>query len=107
MQPSTIPSAGVIPNFAADLSADSISSSIQGSASAAAPFSNLFKNALGTMQKLEDQASSTVEGLMDGSGVDVHQAMIATQKADMSFELALAVRNKAVSAYQQVMQMQF
>jgi flagellar hook-basal body complex protein FliE len=39
--------------------------------------------------------------------VDVHDAMIATQKADMSFELALAVRNKAVAAYQQVMGMQF
>jgi flagellar hook-basal body complex protein FliE len=44
---------------------------------------------------------------MAGSGVDVHQAMIATQKASMAFELALAVRNKAVQAYQQVMGMQF
>jgi flagellar hook-basal body complex protein FliE len=33
--------------------------------------------------------------------------MIATQKADMAFELTLAVRNKAVAAYQQVMGMQF
>jgi flagellar hook-basal body complex protein FliE len=48
-----------------------------------------------------------VAGLMTGSGVDVHQAMIATQKADMAFELALAVRNKAVQAYQQVIGMQF
>jgi len=44
---------------------------------------------------------------MTGSGVDVHTAMIAEQKADMAFELALAVRNKAVAAYQQVMGMQF
>ena len=48
-----------------------------------------------------------VDGLMTGSGVDVHQAMIATQKASMAFELALAVRNKAVQAYQQVIGMQF
>jgi flagellar hook-basal body complex protein FliE len=48
-----------------------------------------------------------VTGLMTGSGVDVHQAMIATQKASMAFELALAVRNKAVQAYQQVIGMQF
>jgi len=39
--------------------------------------------------------------------VDVHQAMIATQKESMAFELALAVRNKAVQAYQQVIGMQF
>ena len=73
----------------------------------AAPFSGLFKDAVGQMQALEDQAHTAVEGLMTGSGVDVHQAMIATQKAEMSFELALSVRNKAVQAYQQVMSMQF
>jgi len=70
-------------------------------------FSSLIKNAVASVQNLEDQASSAVEGLMRGSGVDIHQAMIATQKADLAFEMALSVRNKAVSAYQQVMQMQF
>jgi flagellar hook-basal body complex protein FliE len=39
--------------------------------------------------------------------VDVHQAMIASEKASMAFELALAVRNKAVQAYQSVMGLQF
>ncbi len=72
-----------------------------------APFAGLLKNAIGSEQSLEDQASSAVEGLMTGQGVDVHQAMIATQKANLSFEMALAVRSKAVAAYQQVMQMQF
>lgn len=71
------------------------------------PFAGLIKGAIGSVQNLERQAANTVEGLMTGQGVDVHQAMIATQKADMSFEMALAVRNKAVAAYQQMMQMQF
>jgi flagellar hook-basal body complex protein FliE len=75
--------------------------------SPAPAFSGLFKDALNSVQALEDQASSTVEGLMTGSGVDIHQAMIATQKASLAFEMALAVRNKAVAAYQQVMQTQF
>ena len=44
---------------------------------------------------------------MTGTGVDVHQAVIATQKAEMAFELALSVRNKAMQAYQSVMGMQF
>ena len=78
------------------------------STSAAAPaFSGLIKNAVASVQNLEDQASSAVEGLMRGNGVDIHQAMIATQKADLAFEMALSVRNKAVAAYQQIMQMQF
>lgn len=73
----------------------------------AVPFSNLLREAVGNVQKLQDDAADTVEGLMKGTGVDVHQAMIATQKADVAFELALAVRNKAVSAYQAMMNMQF
>jgi flagellar hook-basal body complex protein FliE len=71
------------------------------------PFSNLLTDAVGQVNALENQAHAAVNGLMTGSGVDIHQAMIATQKADMAFELALSVRNKAVQAYQSVMGMQF
>ena len=79
-----------------------------GSAGAAAtPFSDLMTDAIGQVNQLDDQAHAAVKGLLSGSGVDVHQAMIATQKASMAFELALAVRNKAVQAYQQVVGMQF
>jgi flagellar hook-basal body complex protein FliE len=67
----------------------------------------VLKNAIDGVDGLEQQASTAVEGVLSGSGVDVHEAMIATQKADLSFEMALAVRNKAVAAYQQVMGMQF
>ena len=67
----------------------------------------MLTDAIGTVNSLEGQANSAVQGLMTGTGVDVHQAMIATQKADMAFELALAVRNKAVQAYEQVIGMQF
>jgi flagellar hook-basal body complex protein FliE len=71
------------------------------------PFSELFTDAVGQVNQLEDQAHAAVAGLMTGSGVDVHQAMIATEKASMAFELALSVRNKAVQAYQSVIGMQF
>jgi len=72
-----------------------------------APFSDLLTDAIGDVTRLESEAQKTVEGLMSGSGVDVHQAMIATEKASMAFELSLAVRNKAIQAYQQMMGMQF
>jgi len=74
---------------------------------APSPFGDLLADAVGQVNRLESQAQSAVAGLMSGSGVDVHQAMIATEKASMAFELALAVRNKAVQAYQQVIGMQF
>ena len=59
------------------------------------------------MQRLETNATQAVDGLMAGNGTDIHTAMIATQKADLAFEMALAFRNKAVGAYQQMMSTQF
>jgi flagellar hook-basal body complex protein FliE len=78
-----------------------------GTAESPAPFSELLTDAVGQVNQLEDAAHAAVTGLISGSGVDVHQAMIATEKESMSFELALAVRNKAVQAYQSVIGMQF
>jgi flagellar hook-basal body complex protein FliE len=72
-----------------------------------APFAALMRNAMQQMQTLESSASQAVDGLMTGNGTDVHTAMIATQKADLAFEMALAFRNKAVGAYQQLMGTQF
>lgn len=72
-----------------------------------APFASLMTDAVGQVSHLEDAAQTAITGLITGTGIDVHQAMIATEKASMAFELALAVRNKAVQAYQQVMGMQF
>ena len=81
--------------------------STSGSQPLGAPFSQLFTDAMSQATQLEDQARAAVTGLMSGTGIDVHQAMIATEKASMSFELALAVRNKAVQAYQTVIGLQF
>ena len=95
------------------LDGGSLSSMLGSSGSSAAttttptPFAELMTDAIGQVNTLEAQAHQAVSGLMTGSGVDVHQAMIATQKSEAAFELALAVRNKAVQAYQSVIGMQF
>jgi flagellar hook-basal body complex protein FliE len=81
--------------------------SATGGTATASPFADLMSDAVGQVDQLEQQANTAVSGLMTGAGVDVHQAMIATEKASMAFELALAVRNKAVQAYQSVVGMQF
>ncbi len=73
----------------------------------AQPFGGIFRAMVDQTTSLDQKAQQAVTGLLNGTGVDVHEAMIATQKSDMAFELALQVRNKAVGAYQQMMQMQF
>lgn len=75
--------------------------------SASVPFAGVFQTMVQQTSALDKKASQAVTGLLTGQGVEIHDAMIATQKADMAFELALQVRNKAVAAYQQMMGMQF
>lgn len=71
------------------------------------PFAGVLQGALAEMKKLEKDATSKVDGLLRGTGVDVHSAMIATERSDLAFEAALALRGKAVAAYEQLNSMQF
>jgi flagellar hook-basal body complex protein FliE len=88
-------------------SAPFASASAASSKAGGSPFGDLLTDAIGKVNQLENQARTAVDGLMTGSGVDVHQAMIASERASMAFEMALAVRNKAIQSYQSVMSMQF
>ena len=99
--------AAIGPATAATATAAPAASGASSVVASAVPFGSLLQDAVGQVNSLETQAHSAVQGLMTGTGVDVHQAMIATQKSSMAFELALSVRNKAVQAYQSVMGMQF
>lgn len=76
-------------------------------AASSTPFAGVFKGMVAETNELSAKAQQAVSGLLSGSGVDVHEAMIAMQKSDMAFELAMQVRSKAVGAYQQMMGMQF
>jgi flagellar hook-basal body complex protein FliE len=87
--------------------APSASTAASTSTATQTPFSGVFQSMVDETTKLNTQASQAVSGVLSGQGVEIHDAMIATQKADMAFELALQVRNKAVAAYQQMMGMQF
>jgi flagellar hook-basal body complex protein FliE len=49
-------------------------------------------------------ANQAVGSMLGGSG-DVHDAMIALQRADLTLQLTVQVRNKLVSAYQEIMRM--
>jgi flagellar hook-basal body complex protein FliE len=71
------------------------------------PFASVLQGALNQMGALEQDASTKVSAMLSGNGVDVHTALIATQRSDLAFQLTLALRNKAVDAYTQLNAMQF
>lgn len=70
-------------------------------------FLDTLRNAVNQVKDLQSQADTQVASMLNGDGQDVHSAMIAVEKANLAFELMLQVRNKIVSAYQEVERMQF
>jgi flagellar hook-basal body complex protein FliE len=79
-----------------------------GPASTSEPgFRDVLHSAIDDIQQLEGQAETKVAGVIEGNGTDVHSAMIAVEKADLSFQLMMQVRNKIVSAYEEISRMQF
>jgi flagellar hook-basal body complex protein FliE len=81
--------------------------SAPGASAVETPFAGVLQSIVEQTNALDQKASDAVTGLMSGQGVEIHDAMIATQKSNMAFELALQMRNKAVGAYQQMLGMQF
>ena len=65
------------------------------------------KSAISTADQIGNTASQQVSGVLTGSGGDVHTAMIAVEKADLSFQMMMQVRNKIVQAYQEISRMPF
>jgi flagellar hook-basal body complex protein FliE len=59
---------------------------------------------LSAAQNSSKEANAAVGRMMDGSG-EVHDAMIALQRADLTLQLTVQIRNKLVQAYQEIMRM--
>lgn len=75
-----------------------------GATSGGGDFSNTLKDLLGKVDESADAANDAVSKMVDGTG-DVHEAMIALQKADVMLQMTVQIRNKLVQAYQDVMRM--
>jgi flagellar hook-basal body complex protein FliE len=70
-------------------------------------FSSLLTAAIKQVEQLDGSAGQQVTDLLKGDRSDLHNVMIAVEKADIAFQLMMQVRNKIVSAYQEVSRMQF
>jgi flagellar hook-basal body complex protein FliE len=70
-------------------------------------FLEILRGAMDQVNSLQGAAENKVAAMLEGNGMDVHSAMIAVEKADLSFQLMMQVRNKIVQAYQEISRMQF
>jgi|HubBroStandDraft_1064217.scaffolds.fasta_scaffold02050_3 flagellar hook-basal body complex protein FliE len=73
-----------------------------------ASFSDIFQSAVSDVDSLQNGADQQVANLLQGGGnADISGAMVSVEKADVAFQLMMQVRNKVVSAYQEMEKMQF
>ncbi len=91
-------------NIASIPIADSLAPAGGGGAPGA--FSSILKDTISSLQSTQTEADSAVQKFLTGENDDIHTTVLATQRAEMAFDLGLQVRNKVVSAYQEVMKMQ-
>jgi len=98
---------GAIPD--AELQALRTPGDLAGSAPAgAAPgsFSNVLGQMVQDVNAKQAAAGESVNGLLAGQNVSLHQAMIAMEEANVSFQLMVEVRNRLLDSYQELMRMQ-
>ena len=69
-------------------------------------FSEVLKDSINKVGELQKEASEQTEKLVKAEGHDIHNTMISVEKADMSFQLMMQIRNKIISAYEEIMRIQ-
>lgn len=57
------------------------------------------------VNQMQSDADQAVEGLLTGEETDITRVMGAVEKADVAFQTLMAVRNKLVESYQEILQM--
>ncbi len=71
-----------------------------------ADFKAYLKECIEDVDHLQKEADRAARELATGKVENVHQAMIAMEKADVSFRLMVEARNRIVKAYEEIMKMQ-
>jgi len=71
-----------------------------------ASFGDTLNQAVADVNGLQQQAGKAVEKMVAGEAIDLHEVMIAVQKARTSFDLLMEIRNKTIDVYREIMRMQ-
>jgi len=69
-------------------------------------FESTLNEFVGNVNDLQNSANDAIDKMASGQSADVHEVMVAVEKAKVSFDLLLQIRNKMLDAYKQIMQMQ-
>ena len=71
-----------------------------------APFQSVFSEAVKKVEAFQRHAQQSADRFLNGEGEEIHKVALAAQHADLSFQMFVQVRNKVISAYQEIMRLQ-
>ena len=66
----------------------------------------MLEGMIGNAEQSRAAAQTSVNNFLAGGNEELHSVVLASQRAELEFNLFLQVRNKVVSAYQEIMRMQ-
>jgi flagellar hook-basal body complex protein FliE len=69
-------------------------------------FGEVLGQAIEHVNDLQYQAGAEIQRMVTGDSQDLHSSMLSVQRSELAFETLLAVRNKVVDAYQEIMRIQ-
>ena len=69
-------------------------------------FADMLKDSMEKVNNLQIEADQASQELLLGKDKNIHQVMIAVEKANLSFQLMMQVRNKIITAYEEMMRTQ-
>jgi len=69
-------------------------------------FRDVLRDTIQDINKLQNDADTAISNVQVHDTGSIHEAMIALEKASISFQTMMQVRNKIIDAYQEVMRMQ-
>lgn len=69
-------------------------------------FAEALKQSVEKVNMAQHEADAMMKGLATGESRNIHETMIAVEKANLSFNMMVQVRNKLLAAYEEVMRMQ-
>lgn len=75
------------------------------SADAQHQFADALKEAIASVNEQQKTSDTMTQKLVSGGDVDLFEVMVASQKASITLNTTIEVRNKAVEAYQEIMRM--
>lgn len=68
-------------------------------------FEDVVKNAINKISNMQKGTDAQIQSFLRGEPIDLHNIMISLEKSSISFKLLTEIRNKALTAYEEIMKM--